>query len=585
MSFISTDIPNSPYGSSEDRFINPGDPTLRRSSATMAIVLDNEGDKSKLPSHFPHQSWLQLSALYRMYWDWVTGSYFEQHTTIDQDGVEASLYPLRINVPRDMSRKHAYLLFGEVPDGARQLVHTKLVGRHAYGNKAVEEKRRERAQQLESIIAEIWDDSDGRTIQQENGLYSQFLGGCYFQIEYKPWRKDRRYPLQIRNLLPDFVFPRFDRDNREIIEAWIVYRLDARDAAIQFGLDDIPSGEPYVVLAEHWTLRKMSMYINGKPLKAEYLIPGESQPYTMVYENRENPFGKVPIFYIPRVREGGWMGSSLIPDIAHLTKEFNSRAADWGTIVHEASSRRWFGRNIQKNNVKPKQIQDDFYYVDLGTQVPGSAGAPEIWAVDPPKMGNFIEGNVKFLWDSLLQMGNLTPVHYGFDEGSQRSGETLKVRFWASQAQIRVQRLYWENSLSNIAKMLLDMLAILKVKMPEGVDRPALYEYLDYNIFVDWAPLVARERETVLSEVKSLHTGKEDNLMTTRRALETLGDVDDVEAELEGIEDEKEEAQKRAMDTMKAKAETSSFGKSGGSSPSSGPGRIPGQAESKKEKD
>jgi hypothetical protein len=137
---------------------------------------------------------------------------------------------------------------------------------------------------------------------------------------------------------------------------------------------------------------------------------------------------------------------------------------------------------------------------------------------------------VDYLWLQLLRAGNLTPVHYGEDEGSQRSGETLKTRFWPSRVVSHIQRIYWRAGLAQLAKHMLNMCAVLQIEI-EGKTLP-LHISRAYNIRAEFPPMVARDREALVSEIVQL-AGV--NRQSIDEALRKMGDVEDIDAEIDTI--------------------------------------------------
>lgn len=515
-----TDLPN--FDSENGSTITS--PELRRAGmSNMAMLLEDE----KLPTDFPIHKWSEAYSRYSEYWGWFTGHKLDEERNKTPDGYTVSKFPLKINPVRDMSHKLAQLLIGEANETDDVLIETTVTPKHAlFSDELPTESQKKKGDFYQNIVNEVWSSSNGNALLTENATLCQFLGGCVFQLEYKPWLKDSVIPIRVKTQLPDFVLPIWGDDPWNLLECWIVYRVDSATAFQQWGIEQ--NNHPYVIYVEHWTREHHSIYIDGKPLTAKYFVAGE-KPYEITYNKRSHNFGFVPIVYIPRVREGSFYGSSFVPDIIGLMMELNGRAADWGTIVQQTAHRKWFGRNIT-GNIQMKQFDNGSWYSNLGVENPMFKNPPEMWAENPPNLGQYVKDNVDYLWTQLLRAGNLTPVHYGEDEGSQRSAETLQTRFWPSRVIAQIERTYWRTGMVTIAKMILNMCAALNIEI-EGQKIPANISRA-YNIRAEFAPMVARDRQALVAEIVALSTA---NRQSIYESLRQLGTVEDIDAEIDRI--------------------------------------------------
>lgn len=531
------DFPGTPGNTGN---INPGIDHQRTAIGSALITDKDQLEKLGLPITL----WEEQTARYMDYWAWFTGARLDEAKGETKNGQKVSKFPLRINSVRNFARKHAALLFGEHPNSPQPFVQTKIKPAFALYSDDEDDppdEMKDRGRFLEALVNQVWLQSDGRTIQQENGLLSQFLGGCAFQIKYQPWRKDLLIPIRIESIIPDYILPIWQSDDYyRLSECWIVYRISAQNIKAQHGITPVNTDRQWVTYVEHWTREKYSIYIDGEPLRASYRIPGEKESINRVYKDLPNPFGFVPIVYIPRLREGSFYGPSIVPDIAGLVLELNGRMSDVGTIIMQTAHRKWIGRNIT-GNIKPKDFANGEEYNDLGMQNPAVNNPPELWPEDPPTLSNYITEFNKILWDQLLREANLTPIAFGEDEGSQRSALTLAIRFWPTTVIARMQRTFWEAGLNQLARYILDMIAVWMEQdrtANVGGKRIKRYEYREYTLRQDWLPIVPRDREQLVNEVVLLGGGKQQ--MSTYRGLETLGDVEDIQEELDRIREEQE---------------------------------------------
>ena len=519
----------SPYAQ-ERNSARIGDINMQRAAISSTGILN----KDHLPPDFPYALWEEQQGRYRHAWRWFTGEYLDEIRGKTPDGENVYKFPLKINVIRDFARKHAAMLFGEIPEhSSRPLVRcmfSPIVLESSDDNldtidladRPVDPKKKE-AQFYANVVNRVWHQSSGDGMLFENATLSQFLGGSYLSLNYVPWRKDLLIPIEIRNPKPDFVLPIWSNDNPwELLECYILYRMPGASARLQWGIDTDET--TYVTYAEHWTKEHHSIYINGKPI--EINIGGTK----ISYDKAENIFGFVPVFYLPRLRESGFYGSSIVPDIEGLTLEFNGRMADAGTAVMRTAHRRWFGRNIASN---PRRKQfDNEWYTDLGMENPAVKNPPEIWPENPPQWSPALSQFTNDIWLQLLRQGSMTPVAFGEDEGSQRSALTLAIRFWPTSVVSRIQRIFWTSGLNHVALKLLIMLNKIGWKFGGRAfpENPGI----EFDVAQDWLPMVARDREATVNEIILLSSTAIPRI-SVRRSLELLGDVPDIDEELEEI--------------------------------------------------
>lgn len=515
----------SPYGSFNDlKGIEE-----KRSYASTAAAIITDGD---MPEDFPFHLWTEQSIRYMEYWAWFTGARLSSDTGTTKDGKTVSKFPLQINLIRTAVRKSAYLVGGEAPDNPAPVIKANVKPKRSLYEDEVPEDKKKTAKFYTNIINEIWEQSNGNSIIYENLTLSQFLGGCYFKYEYVPpqVRPELRIPIVVKKIIPDFVMPIWDTENEfRLNEVWIVYRISKVAAKREYGVDIENMWGNYV---EHWTKDKYSIHIDNKPLVAKYTTPygGEVK---IDYGNQTNPFGFVPVVYSPRLREGNFYGSSIVPDIAALTLEYNGRFADVGTLVHRLAAKHWFGRNIS-GNPKPKKLTNGVWYVDLGMQNPSINNPPEVWAEEPSEVSTTLIQFNESINNEFKRQSSLTDVAFGEVDGTQRSGETLKSLMWPAVAVVRPQRANLSTAKSNGDAMALDMLAIKGVKI-EGV-QVELMATKDYKVQQDWFPILPKDREATVTEVATLSGAER---MSIHQSLVQTGlDIDDIEEEEKRIKEE-----------------------------------------------
>ena len=501
-------------------------------SATAAILQEGQ-----MPDDFPYHIWSEQSTRYQDYWSWFTGERLSADNQRTKDGRRVSKFPLQINMIRNISRKLAALFLGEIPDNPKHIIRTLVKPKPKFSEEEPSEESKNAARFYQNIINEVWQQSNGNAIIQENSVLSQFLGGCYFKYEYVPpqIRPDLRVPIIVKKVIPDFVMPIWaSQDEYTLNEAWIVYRISAAAARREYGVEI--DGE-FGNFVEHWDRNNYSIYINNRPLKARYQTVF-GNVVEIDYNKRPNPFGFVPMIYIPRYREGNFYGNSIVPDISALTLEYNGRLADLGSIVRRMADEDWIGRNIT-GTPKRRKITNGREYVDLGQQNPSLKNPPELWVEKTQEISPSVIGFNETLNQELRHQANMSDVSYGDVDGTQRSGETLKALMWPSVAAIRPMRIHMVVGKSRGDQMILDMLAAKDVTI-EGRKIPALLAK-DFLIDQDMYPILPKDREAVVNEIVQLSTV---DRMSIEDAVAKRGDVDDERAEV-----------KRILEQMEMKAE------------------------------
>lgn len=504
----------------EDRF-----PSGYQEALTIA-----DSESGKLPQGFPLTRWNTQWNRYREYWSWFDGTKLaETLDHQDADGNPVAKYPLAINMVRTFSRRRAAVVLGESPDNHLPLVRTVAQARRKINGGDPDEESKKLALSLENVINEVWMASDGRSMQYENAVMSEFLGGAVVKVKYVPWEKDLVVPVCYEQVIPDHFLPVWNpKKYSDLLEVYEVYRIPSRIAAALYPDMGLPSDSGSVIYVEHWHKDHYSIYVNGKPLV--WKTPdGERIKFHML----ENPFGFCPYVYLPAQRDGGsFYGPSLVPDIKGIMIEYNARMADNGDAIRETIRRRRYMRNATQQTIREVLIGEDTYVIDLGVEPPHSKHPPEIWTEDPPKWGPEMTNFTSHLWSQGLREGALQSVGFGEDEGSQRSALTLAFRMWPTTAKARVTRTFWTDGLNRLAMMTISILEIqgwLSENIPESKDWRKRVHFDQ-----DWHPMIPRDREQEVNEVILMY---QSGLMSPERALETLGGVKDINTELDLIKE------------------------------------------------
>lgn len=512
------------------------------------------------PEGFPRAEFQQRQALYQHWWSWFNGQRLLE-TVEREGGVTDYLYPLRLNIIELFAEKLAFMMLGEVPDGVEPPFKTQVTPRPklklpkpvpvktltpakppgptaetgdfdtdreqsipAPGLQpqpkvidAENDRLRSLSIAIEWVINQVWSQSNGRSIQFEGAILQQFLGGCVFQLCWEPQDVGLDIPIKIKHILPDYFCPVYRSDNYELLEVYITYKITAQEARARFGYK--ADYERLLRYVEHWTATQYTIYIEGDVVAQEI-----------------HDWGFVPFYYIPAGRVGDFWGRSIVPGHEGIAEELNARISDTGDTVKAQIDYPRYMRNVPSvADIEKVHLADGVYAINLGTAPSTYKHVPEVYAEPPPALS---EPQIKFyndLWDIAVRFAHLTPVSFGDDEGSQRSALTLAARMQSTIAKTRYHRAGWQDGLSLMARHI----AILVIRYM-SVIQDVIPEFPDYteedlrklSFMQDLPSQIPQERTATVQEVVSR---KGSGLLSVRTGLEMLGDITDVEAEIERI--------------------------------------------------
>lgn len=482
----------------------------RRTGVGGAVIND-------MPIGFPMTRWQRQIARYQRYWELMTGEIYteEERNRRDAEHNEPVLrWPLQINHFLSIVQKHNDAMFGEVADVPGPMVPIRAYPRSQGSNDDdIPEAEKKIAKKIERFVNDVWNENSGRALQQEAGLICNGIGGVVLKAAYAPDDEDLEFKLRITMVLPDFFMPIADSENPDnLLEAWIAWRIPAKEAELKYGVTARGEMTYYV---EHWTKDKISITIGQEPIKHTF-----KDGTTVVYDGVKNPFGIIPMVYIPIERIGSYYGVSRLEGLEGLSKEINSRFADLGDIVRNNTDQRLWGRNITQ--ARTRDIGAFAAVTDVGT-ASGPERQPELNVINPPQITPKLIELPEELRQQLSRTSNVPPVADGEDEGSQRSALTLAFRMWPLTSRAKAARTNWTNGLIRFAKILIRMASVIHV----GDVTEEMLGFI--RLGCDWSPQIPRDREQVLNEVILL---VQVGALSPVTALGMLDIVDDPQAEL-----------------------------------------------------
>jgi hypothetical protein len=411
----------------------------------------------------------------------------ERASTGNQDEAEPLLYPLAINLVKMMCVSQAGALWGQFED--------EIATWYSEPEKDTATAK-DAAQRAVDFVTDVWDGSNVGSMLYEAGLSQQVYGGIYLRAA-----KDlaRAGNVRVDKLLPYNVFPRYHPvDPNRILEAYIVIPIDAAEAHLAYGIEAQGDTTVYV---EHWTETEYNTFIGDQRLDNF---------------SGKNPWGWVPLEYFPRTRMEGFYGLSLAEDIMGLQDELNGRLADVGDNVSSAAHPIRWVRNYRGSPDDDFQMGPDALW-DLGQNLAGQAD-PEVGVLPAQAEPTSTFSFITFLMDISRNIAGTSPVAFGEDEGSQRSGATLVLRLWPLLQSAKATRLFWRDGLIRLNHKI----QIIGGKAPLPVTS-------------QFSELVPQDRQLLIDEI--IRRAQE-NLISPEEAITRFGVVDgSVADEVKRIQD------------------------------------------------
>lgn len=460
---------------------------------------------------FPFNDWSTMQAYYLPLKQWYDGTPLSEVVADRETGELVPKYPIRLNpIPRTCE-KHVSVLFGHTLESIRQ------GGMPIQFLPEMEEKTdTAKIETLKKALSAAFGNGGGAMFVS-NALVSQYMGGCVFEVEFHD--NDEERPLRVRSCDVDefFGIPK-DGDPWSLRDAWHVREITKQDAEEKGYIWNKMDIQFFYV--EHWTLDKHTIHVNEHEVKKE-----------------TNPFGLIPFIYIPHIRTKDFIGKSIISEaVKGLIKEWNLRFADVGDAVSDDTHTEIGIRGV-RGNVKEQVLPSGRKVSDLGSSVGMGVHdtQPDMIAV---KTQSAAEPHLKFIDKIETQYRkevNHPAVADGEDEGSQRSAATLITRMWPLVSHIELERIFWTSGMLALARMILDM---YRVKGLFDVTD----EMVRTNFTIKWATPLPRDRETLINE---LSIRKKNGMTSLWHILELLGDVENIELEIQKINQDADEAAKR----------------------------------------
>ena len=394
--------------------------------------------------------WALKREEYQGYRDAYDGSEWEEKTgKSDPDtGRQALRYPLQINPAAKVCRVHRAVMFGMREDSSSLPVKT-LVSANSGGT-------REEQMQLQEFYNAIWRHSQGAAMLEEAGLLLQIYGGHYFKVAWEFWNPSLPYRIAVRSLKsPGWCLPIYDiYDPWHLLEAYIGYKIPAQVAKAKYG---ITTDKKEVLYMEHWTRDTWKTTVDGQVPSMKW---GDGEPQPLA---GKNPWGLVPIVYIPHERDGGFYGKSLIDDTAGLSREINARMADEGDAVKQTAHRMLVLRNARSRGaIKARKIvSSDGRVIDEAIDIgdaPVVTGAknPDLIAVEAKGISPSAAGFSDSLWAEIRRQTDVAAIAMGDEDmgGGRVTGPVTAWRMFSSISHTMTERSAFSTGLNMIAEIM-----------------------------------------------------------------------------------------------------------------------------------
>jgi len=407
--------------------------------------------------------WQSQTSRYDKAMRYFSGRVFDERSTTDPEAPYK--YPLKINLGKTMCLSQAAALWGQWDEH--------LVGLRCDPDKEEVEAARKRAELALDIVKSTWSYSN-----LEQGLYEGAIGlQVYGGFFLRAWL-DMQAPWGVRvDQMPAYqVMPRYHPiDKNRLLEVYIVVPVDRNEASLAYDIPvkSLPENTLYL---EHWTESFYETTVGEHRLAA----------YSGI-----NPWGIVPVVYVPRLRYDGFYGLPMIEDLYGLQDEINLRLADMGDRINETSHPTYTVTNY-RGDVERELPIGRKQLLDLGHSIPGQ-DPPRIDVIhsepEPPSTFDFME----MLMELTRYSSFTSPVAFGVDEGSQRSSATLEIRLWPMLMQAKASRIYLKTALRDLNRKILKMVAQRNESVNDTVVRQ--------EVVPDFAPLIPRDIANIIQEI------------------------------------------------------------------------------------
>jgi hypothetical protein len=471
----------------------------------------------------PHwyQAYNYMLGKYEWYRYYYSGEIFKELADPKRPQESEKKYPLRINLTREWADMLSGYVFGQWDESV--VTFTAQRRKQESGNIAKEEEKRCSA--MEDFLRDHWVLNDNNAHADVAATDCMVYGGSVVKT-YISGDFDKR--IKDEWIAPDIFMPRWHpMDVNMLLETIIAYVISREDARDIFNLSQLQyKGLPQAVTVwERWSEKSFSIHVEDITIK-----------------DVKNPVGFIPYTYIPRMRSHaanfGYFGISTLDDTIALQNEVNERAADIGDGVAYSSHPIRVVTNYMGSEAL--EVGPDSLW-NLGFGLGGRE--PKAYTLDTRTNYDEAMKYVKAIEHMGRTSAHLPAIAFGEDEGSQRSGTTLLIRFLPLTQEVRRTRIYWTSAMRQMAMKALALRSREEGAgfTPEDLDgrilNPNFAPVLPKDVaekVEEWAVRINSGFGTPEEAYRDL--GHEDPEDAAERALEYMKDVARTERILRGVQ-------------------------------------------------
>jgi len=489
-------------------------------------VNDNGFDRG-----YPVDQWNAQSVLYAEHLNHFSGDWLDE--TISDTNYNKK-YPLQYDPCFLPVMLHSSFLFGEVPDGASALVQPQ-VEIWKNGERSSTETDSKSAEKMTNFLRSVWEENGARGKQMQVGIDSQVFGGFVFGSFYDPEREllDNFIPISILRFDPADFFPVWRAsDTDQLIDVQVAYGI----TSIQAEDLGVTVEDNIALYREQWTRKRYEITVDDKVVTI-YGNPGEGVP----------PAGVIPFVYVPHPPRIGFYGTSLLRRRLPLAKEINDTIVNTGDIIAEEALNIPAIRNVREPKIT--RLSGTKPVINLGFQQ--GDRIPDI--LYPPQRGTSVSSASEHstnLTNRLRGEMYCSPVLFGNDDGSQRSAASLALKAIPMIAHIRSERALYAAGMARFNKN------ILRIAAAKGIGNITPEMARKAKVKSNWFPMMPRD---VLEEVMTYISRVQSYTLSPETAIDKIGDVLDIPAELAKIE----AWQKKQQEQLGNSAQSNAFANTG----------------------
>nr|MBN1228883.1 phage portal protein [Anaerolineae bacterium] len=418
--------------------------------------------------------WDQAFTERQKYHHYFSGEVFHERVQVEDEDTQGDpplLYPVGMNLVRTLCVSQSEALFGEWEDMVMRFRARQDVAEDTSTEKAIE------------WAHQILTDNHFETLGYELALDREVYKGCAVKISF-----DLTLPSKIRlSRLPlDYFYPIWDPDNPDrLLEAYLAVPMSLEQARARYGVK-MENAHDIVFRVEHWTETTYESRLNDIRID-EY--------------SGHNPWGVVPIEYIPRMRTDDWYGDSLAKEIITVQDELNMRLADMGEAVNYNSHPIRWGRDLPKQFNARNFPVGAFAFWNLGRSLQDKTPEVGVLEVKNPVPKEGLD-YINFLYDWTRTSSFSPPIAFGEDDGGgQRSGRTLQIRMWPLIRATRRSRAYFG---AGMIRILHKAAAIMRQK--NLGNSYATQRVLEGRLVAQFAEIMPQDEAAIVDKVVRLLT-------------------------------------------------------------------------------